>query len=154
MLILIAEIGKSKSKTSASFIRPSRTPDQTQSFVDAVHLKYATEKTERRDILAAGLDKEIEISGKTVYEVGFDKIRMQLRQLSELRIVLVDGMRVNKASSSDRKIQDVCPRIVDLDISRNLFESCEQIIAICGALDKLKSLTLKYTIHNTTWKGI
>lgn len=87
--------------------------------------------------------KEIEISGKIVYEVGFDKIRAQLAQLHELKIVLVDGMRIAQAETEDKKIRKVCPKIVELDLSRNLFQTCEEIIKICAELDNLRSLRLK-----------
>lgn len=112
-----------------------------QSFVEAVHQKYASEEIERREELVKR--KEIEISGKTVYEVGFDKVRAQLSQLHQLKIVLVDGMRIVQAETEDRKIREVCPLIVDLDLSRNLFQSCEEIIKICAELDNLRSLRLK-----------
>lgn len=122
-------------------MRPSRSPDPVGSFVEAVHQKYASEEIERRDALVQ--QKEIEISGKTVYEVGFDKIRAQLAQLHELKIVLVDGMRIVKAETEDRKIRDVCPKIVELDLSRNLFQTFEEIVKICAELDNLRSLRLK-----------
>lgn len=84
--------------------------------------------------------------GKIAYEVGFDKIRAQLAQLSELKIVIVDGMKVVKAETEDKKIREVCPKIVELDLSRNLFQSWEEIIKISAELDNLKSLTLRYTV--------
>lgn len=82
------------------------------------------------------------ISGKVAEEVGFDKIRRQMAQLDELKIVLVDGMRMNAAEIAGQQIRDTCPKIVELDLSRNLFESCAEIIRICGELESLKSLRL------------
>lgn len=122
-------------------MRPSRAPDAMESFVEAVHRKYASEEIERRDELVK--QKEIEISGKVVYEVGFDKIRAQLAQLDELKIVLVDAMRITEAEAEGKKIREICPKIVELDLSRNLFQSCGEIIKICAELDHLKSLRLK-----------
>ena len=133
-------IGLSSSPTSASFIAITRKADSDQSFVEAVRQKYATDITHLP--LAVALDKAIVISGKTVEEVGFEKIKKQQSQLHELKIVLVDGYRINKATSS-QAIKDVCPKIVDLDLSRNLFEDYSEIIKICRELDKLKSLRLK-----------
>lgn len=83
------------------------------------------------------------ISGKVAEEVGFDKIRRQLAQLNELKIVLVDGMRINAAEIDGQSIRDVCPKIVELDLSRNLFERCLEIIRICGELKRVRSLRLK-----------
>ena len=84
------------------------------------------------------------ISGKKVAEeVGFDKIRAQLAQLHELKIVLVDGLQVNCAERPDKRTRDVCPKIAELDLSRNLFESCTEIVHICGELRHLRTLKLK-----------
>ena len=116
--------------------------DPEQSFVQAVHQKYATEITAPQ--LPTALDKQIEISGKVVEKVGFDKIRKQQSQLDELKIVIVDGFRVSSAEDPDRKIRDVCPKIVELDLSRNLFETCKHIIKICEELHSLRSLRIKY----------
>ncbi|TAQ88541.1 hypothetical protein B7494_g3162 [Chlorociboria aeruginascens] len=131
---------QSRSKTTASFVRPSRTADPAQSFVEAVHQKYAAEITAQSAKVA--VDKQIEISGKVVQEVGFDKIRQQLAELHELKIVLVDGLRINSAEAPTKAIREVCPKIVELDLSRNLFESCQEIVHICGELDNLRSLRI------------
>jgi hypothetical protein len=89
-------------------------------------------------------EAQIMISRKKVAEeVGFDKIRAQLAQLHELKIVLVDGLQVCCAERPDKTIRDVCPRIAELDLSRNLFESCREIIHICGELDNLRTLKFK-----------
>jgi tubulin-specific chaperone E len=141
VLILIQILGRSSSKTAASFIRPSRAADSTQSFVEAVHQKYASGVTERRNVPA--LKSQIEISGKVVEEVGFDKIRRQLAQLHELKIVIVDGMRVAVAERGEKRIKEVCPKIVELDLSRNLFEYYDEIMNICRELEHLKVLRLK-----------
>lgn len=141
VLMLMQIIGRSSSKTAASFVRPSRATDPAQSFIEAVHQKYASGITERRNISIA--ESQIEISGKIVQEVGFDKIRQQLAQLHELKIVIVDGMRVALARTDDRRIQEVCPRIVELDLSRNLFEYCDEIMKICLELENLRVLRLK-----------
>lgn len=111
-----------------------------QNFVDAVREKYATDIINQPFTIA--LDNVIEISGKTVQEVGFDKIKKQQSQLHELKIVLVDGYRINKALSQST-IKDVCPKIMELDLSRNLFEDFSEIIEICKELKNIRSLRLK-----------
>ncbi|KFY21713.1 hypothetical protein V493_07180 [Pseudogymnoascus sp. VKM F-4281 (FW-2241)] len=131
------------STNAGSFVRPSRAPDVAESFVEAVHRKYASEHIEEQDEQNELIKKkEIEISGKVVYEVGFDKIRKQMAQLDELKIVLVDGMRIVKAETEGKRIRDTCPMIAELDLSRNLFQSCGEIIQICAQLDHLRSLRL------------
>jgi hypothetical protein len=87
----------------------------------------------------------VQISGKVVEEVGFDKIREQQSRLHELKIVLVDGMRINAGRDSRRHsaISIVCPSILELDLSRNLFERFQQIDDIIGQLGELRKLRLK-----------
>ncbi|KAG4441200.1 hypothetical protein IFR05_003318 [Cadophora sp. M221] len=126
----------SPSLTAASFIlSSSRTADPEQSFVDAVREKYGTPTT-------TDDSDEIIISGKTVEEVGFDKIRAQQARLHELKIVLVDGQRVSIAESSALEILTVCPKIEELDLSRNIFDSLAEVARICTELESLKSLRL------------
>lgn len=133
--------GISPSKTAASFVRPSRRSDPEQTFVEAVHQKYATGAINQASVIASNI--QIEISGKVVEEVGFDKISAQLARLHELRIVLIDGLQINGAETPDRAIREVCPRIAELDLSRNLFQTCKEIIHICRELDGLRILKLK-----------
>ncbi|CAD6447162.1 906476c0-f79f-4a73-bbb2-2be44800a934 [Sclerotinia trifoliorum] len=142
----------SKAPTPASFIRPTRKPDPEQSFVEAVFHKYAS---------GDGLDpsKQIVISGKVAEEVGFDKVARQQAQVHELKIVLVDGQRINRAhtksqtkeasatSGTDRSMVDLTvgeafPSIVELDLSRNLFRSLHEIEIICEQLKNLRILRL------------
>lgn len=96
----------------------------------------------------------IEISGKVVEEVGFDKIRRQLAELQELRIVLLDGLRVvgvlpsyeqDQDSDSDaaRQIGLTCPKIIELDLSRSLLSRWSDLWQICNQLKHLKRLKLK-----------
>ena len=101
--------------------------------------------------------ERIEISGKVVEEVGFDKIRKQQAELAELRIVLVDGICVaglreaaweGEAGGEDWKvcleqIERTCPSIVELDLSRGLVERWVDVVGIFRALKGLRSLTLK-----------
>lgn len=103
---------------------------------------------------AAGRGKAIEISGKVVEEVGFDKIRKQLAELQELRIVLLDGLRVvgvlatySQAqvfhSEEVQKIGETCPKITELDLSRSLLSRWRDVWDICNQLKYLKKLKLK-----------
>lgn len=129
--------GLSSSPTAASLLlSSSRTPDPERSFVDAVRQKYGKPAT-------ADESDEIVISGKTVEEVGFDKIRAQQARLHELKIVLVDGQQVSTAESSPLEIRTVCPKIEELDLSRNLFDTLAEVARICTELESLKSLRIK-----------
>jgi hypothetical protein len=122
-------------------VRPTRTADPPQSFIEALHQKYVSEITGRRDALVA--ESQIAISGKVVEEVGFDKIRQQLAQLHELKIVIVDGLRIATAEKAEKRIKEICPKIIELDLSRNLFEQCKEIMNICRELANLRVLRLE-----------
>ncbi|PMD14574.1 RNI-like protein [Hyaloscypha hepaticicola] len=130
---------QSPSPTAASFLRTTRLKDEEQTFLEAVHSKYA-------DYTPSILTDPtvVQISGKVVEEVGFDKIREQQSQLHELKIVLVDGMRINAGRDPRRHsaISIVCPSILELDLSRNLFEKFQQIDDIIGQLGELRKLRL------------
>lgn len=97
----------------------------------------------------------IEISGKLVEEVGFDKIAKQFAELQELRIVLLDGLRVTGVLSSyeqpesqvleaAQEIAKTCPNIEELDLSRSLLSSWRHVWDICNSLKQLKKLKVKY----------
>lgn len=157
----IADIasGKSNYGTAGSFVRPSRPSDPPRSFLEGIHEKYASEFEQRR---TAGLpqdapsgSKAIEISGKVVEEVGFDKIRKQLAELEELRIVLLDGLCISgvlssfdqpedQASQAASQIATTCPKIIELDLGRNLLSHWRPVWEICNQLKQLKRLRLKY----------
>jgi hypothetical protein len=112
--------------------------------VEAVYHKYVTQSTTSTPAPSSvAVDRQIVISGKVAEEIGFEKIRQQQAQVDELKVVLVDGLCINRAESGSSKVKDVCPKIVELDLSRNLFEGVEEIGVICMQLEKLKSLRLK-----------
>ncbi|KAJ5230724.1 hypothetical protein N7489_011432 [Penicillium chrysogenum] len=149
---------KSKHPTAGSFVRPSRPSDQPLSFLEALREKYASES--ENNLTGNTLDrgatvqgKAIQISGKVVEEVGFDKIRKQLAELQELRIVLLDGLRVvgvlasydqDQVSHSEaaQKIGETCPKITELDLSRSLLSRWRDVWDICNQLKHLKRLKL------------
>ena len=129
--------GRSTSSTAASFIRPSRPSDQPLGFFEALEKKYASSSAE--DIAATAT--EIQISGKTVEEVGFEKIRQQLAELQELRIVVLDGACI---ATVERDLDKQDLKIVELDLSRNLLESWYDVMLICSSLQHLQILKLEY----------
>ncbi|CAG8255661.1 unnamed protein product [Penicillium nalgiovense] len=166
---------KSKHPTAGSFVRPSRPSDQPLSFLEALREKYASdsENSLTSNTLGSGATvqgKAIEISGKVVEEVGFDKIRKQLAELQELRIVLLDGLRVAGVLASydqdhvsyneaAQKIGETCPKIMELDLSRSLLSRWRDVWDICNQLKYLKRLKLngnrfQALEHDLTFKGI
>lgn len=110
--------------------------------MEAIRQKYASEVTGPWDALSR--ESRIQISAsKIVEEVGFEKIRQQLAQLQELKIVIVDGLQIAYARKDGRTIKETCPKIQELDLSRNLFETLQEIMRICIELENLRSLRLK-----------
>ncbi|KAE9964639.1 hypothetical protein EG328_010291 [Venturia inaequalis] len=138
----------SKEPTPASFIRPARQPDVRRSFIEALRFKYASHHTDIVFQNGRPADRAIQISGKEVEEVGFDKIRKQQAGLHELKIVLLDGLCVDQRIATNTldhalpEIREVCPKIVELDLSRNLLAQWDPIAAVCHQLLHLKSLRL------------
>lgn len=129
-------------------MRPSRPADAPQSFIAALYEKYATENGGAAAAQHRNPEIEIVYFGKKVAEeVGFDKIRRQLARVEELKIVILDGMRIAwdvQFEDGGRTIRETGPVIAELDLSRNLFESFRTVVKICRELRDLKSLRLKY----------
>ncbi|KAI0396647.1 hypothetical protein F5Y17DRAFT_75298 [Xylariaceae sp. FL0594] len=124
----------SRSATAASFVRPTRPTDRPTSFIGALQDKYASE-------LAS--TAAIQFSGKVAEEVGFEKIRRKQAQLSELRYVVLDEARICAVySEGDQPITETCPKVVELDLSRNLFKKIGTVVAICSELPRLRNLRL------------
>jgi len=93
----------------------------------------------------------VEISGKVVEEVGFDKIRKLLARVEDLKIVILDSMRIVSAvgGGDDGRfgamtVAETCPKIVELDLSHNLFVDFSPLVDVCSQLPDLRSLRLKY----------
>lgn len=129
-----SKTGASSSPTCASFLPINKTPGAEQSFLEAIRKKYGHVETP---------EVETRLSrSKVVENVGFQKVQDQLGQLDKLEIVLVDGHGIKNAESAER-ILKTCPRIVELDLSRNLFDDYLDIIRICGALEHLRRLRLR-----------
>lgn len=138
---LIKRTGLSKSPTAASFIRPTRRSDPSQSFLSALHEKYAATTGE----YAGGPDAQIITFGtKVAQEMGFDKIRAQQSKLEDLKYVILDGMRIDRARDEDEaSIEETCPSVMHLNLSRCLWGSIKEIALVCGGLKNLKKLAMR-----------
>jgi hypothetical protein len=152
------------SPTSASFIRPTRKPDPPRTFVQALKSKYASETVEEDfkdpDVHVVfnhqppqpQKQKPVLFNGKPAEEIGFDKIRRQLAQLGELKIIILDGLCMQRPEARGEEwlkggekndVKEACPKAMELDLSRNLFEEWREIAAICEQLPGLKSLRVE-----------
>ncbi|KAK5221981.1 hypothetical protein LTR47_003174 [Exophiala xenobiotica] len=131
---------------AASFVRPSRKPDPERTLLEAVKFKYAPTTVPNANNNVA--DETIEISGKVVEEVGFERIQKQLSVLTDLKIVLIDELVVSgvarRGASRDEirqaqfELAQTCPNIVELDIGWNVIETWQDVADICQPLKKLK----------------
>jgi hypothetical protein len=67
--------------------------------------------------------------------------------LDELQFVILDGVQVahatDPARDGDQVISQVCPKVRELDLSRNLFERFGPIVQICSELKLLRTLKVK-----------
>ncbi|KKK16211.1 hypothetical protein AOCH_003715 [Aspergillus ochraceoroseus] len=141
-----------------------------RSFLEALREKYASEfeQTLARQAGAAGsaedFPRPIEFNGKVAEEVGFDKIRKQLAELEELKIVLLDGLRVagvlaqaaetERREKAGKEVEQTCPKIVELDLSRNLLASWTDLADICRRLGRLKLLRLNSNRFGPVVEGL
>lgn len=91
-------------------------------------------------------------NGKPAEEIGFDKIRRQLAQLSELKIIILDGLCMYRPEARQDEwlrggekndVREACPKAIELDLSRNLFEEWREVAAICEQLPGLRSLRVE-----------
>ncbi|KAI9844405.1 MAG: hypothetical protein M1837_005606 [Sclerophora amabilis] len=145
---------KSQHPTAGSFVRPTRPTDPSLSYLEALQQKYARKSTPSDGPLELSeVPKNlIKWGGKLVEEIGFEKIRTQLAMLQELRTVLLDGACIagllSNAQDEDYErravereyIYATCPKIIELDLSRNLFERWRDVIEICIQLEELRIL--------------
>ncbi|KAI0409431.1 Thioesterase/thiol ester dehydrase-isomerase [Xylaria palmicola] len=125
---------RSRSATPASFVRPTRPAEAPASFIAALQDKYAAELSETA---------AIHFSGKVAEEVGFEKTRSKQAQLSELRYAVLDGACIATVyGNGDPSIAETCPKVVELDLGRNLFREIAPVVAICSELPRLRELRL------------
>ncbi|KAI9808676.1 MAG: hypothetical protein M1825_003828 [Sarcosagium campestre] len=145
----------SKETKVASFVRPSRPAEPPLGFLDALRRKYVSGE-ESSTLQRQGKERPVEWGGKVVEEVGFEKIRQQMANLSDLHIVLLDNTSLAGVTSTpvsrdgrDRgpfleQIHRTCAKIHHLDLSRNLLECWQDVLHICGALRELKILRVRF----------
>ncbi|KIW95216.1 uncharacterized protein Z519_03800 [Cladophialophora bantiana CBS 173.52] len=141
----------SSSPTAASFVRPSRNPDPERTLLEAVKFKYAPVSSSGVNAtVSSAADDMIEISGKVVEEVGFERIQKQLSVLTDLKIVLVDELVVSGIArrgaskqhirNAQLEVERTCPNIVELDLGWNVIETWRDIVDMCIPFRKLKIL--------------
>jgi hypothetical protein len=87
---------------------------------------------------------QIKFSGKVAEEVGFEKIRRKQADLAELKFAILDGTRIAYPyAEGDESIRSICPKVIELELSRNLFTKVGTVVEICLELPGLRSVRLK-----------
>jgi len=97
---------------------------------------------------SAKQDTKVWISGKQVEEFDYQQINKRHSDLQNLRIVVLDRMLLRQATSAapHPDLKETCANIAELDLSRNLFESLDEVAHICVQLKGLRTLTLEYSL--------
>lgn len=117
-------------------MRPTRPAEPPCSFIAALQDKYTSE--------VSTTSAQIKFSGKVAEEVGFHKIQRKQANLAELKFLILDGTRIAYPyADGDRRIAQTCPKAIELDLSRNLFNSFRTVVEICSELPALRNLRLK-----------
>lgn len=134
----------SKSTTAASFVRPSRPTDRPRTFLEALRFKYGGKVAPGEAV------NPVEISGKAVEEIGFDKIRRQQAELQDLRVAVLDELQLcgiarepltpESLHRARDDIAQTCPNIIELDLGWSLLETWQDVAEICRPLQKLRIL--------------
>ncbi|GLG94418.1 Tubulin-specific chaperone E [Gryllus bimaculatus] len=122
--------------TSGSFVRFGKV-NFGHDCATAIHNRYGEVKGE-----TAGVDKSnLEILKKNMkaplFEVvGFDKVNRKQSQFDKLTVVCLKEELVN-GSGAPGELKNLCPRIAELDLSRNLLNSWEVVAEIAQQLTDL-----------------
>ncbi|KAI9090038.1 hypothetical protein DFS34DRAFT_381295 [Phlyctochytrium arcticum] len=137
---------------SGSFVRAATVTAKDsfpRSFLAALLEKYAPQHVIEDSVIqlqpneAGVLSSDKKIAVETV---GWAKVARKIGKLDELREVGLAGQRVGYAIDAEtaQTLTMTCPAIEDLDLSRNLFDSWDQVADICRQLPHLESLRLAY----------
>jgi hypothetical protein len=86
----------------------------------------------------------IYFSTKQAEEVGFDKFAKRQAALQGIHVLVLDHMcmRAIDRESEREMIGENCKEITDLDLSRNLFESLDEIFPLLSLFPKLRNVVL------------
>lgn len=66
--------------------------------------------------------------------------------MAELTVVILEDLQVATPRAKDEEegaIAKTCPKITQLDLSRNLFERLDPVLDICRELPNLQHLSIK-----------
>jgi Leucine-rich repeat (LRR) protein len=128
------EYFQTKLDNAGSFFSTKRSVDFGRGFVEALREKYlANASTTPIDI---GTSKEVQM-------IGWEKTESKLARLELLMEVGLSNMRI-VGEPFVGLVQATCPRVTDLDLSKNLFADLSDIAKICNELKYLEILRLNH----------
>nr|XP_039320235.1 tubulin-specific chaperone E isoform X2 [Saimiri boliviensis boliviensis] len=127
---------KCRHPTGGSFIRPKKVNFGTD-FLTAVKNRYVLEDELEED----GKEQIVTIGNKPVETIGFDSIMKQQSQLSKLQEVSLRNCAVSCAGEKGG-VAEACPNIRNVDLSKNLLSSWDEVIHIADQLRHLEVLNL------------
>ena len=117
-----------------------------RTFLSALYEKYTQESSDVR--LTFGANKQVQVE-----TVGWEKIQEKQKHLEMLMVVGLAEQRIGLLDHPD-EIQNACPRIQDLDLSKNLLKSWEDVSAICKELPSLTSLRLSFNQFDSALSSV
>ncbi|XP_032820722.2 tubulin-specific chaperone E isoform X3 [Petromyzon marinus] len=127
--------------TGGSFIRPKKA-DLGVPFLSAVRDKYAQLEDNTGELPQEYTSSVGSTSQKIPMQVvGMEKIFQKQSCLESLKIVALSGLGVNSPGPAEA-IREACPNIGDLDISRSLLSSWQEVALITEQLCNLSILIL------------
>ncbi|XP_047109126.1 tubulin-specific chaperone E [Schistocerca piceifrons] len=133
---------KARFPQSGSFIRPAKA-NFGVSCPEAIRERYGEVKGDE----TAGIDRkglellQKEINARFLEVVGFDKVNRQQSDFSKLQVVWLREHQVSTAGSPGELFQ-LCPRIRELDLSRNLLNNWTAVAEIAIQLQFLRILNV------------
>uniref|UniRef100_A0A671GC59 Tubulin folding cofactor E n=1 Tax=Rhinolophus ferrumequinum TaxID=59479 RepID=A0A671GC59_RHIFE len=122
--------------TGGSFVRPNKVNFGVD-FLTAIKKRYVLEDGPEED----GKEQIVTIGNKPVETIGFDSIIKQQSQLSKLQEISLRNCAVSCAGDKGG-IAKACPNIRNVDVSRNLLSSWDEVIDIADQLTHLEVLNL------------
>lgn len=96
----------------------------------------------------AGIDKENlaslqkEINAPFLEMVGFSKVNKKQSKFDQLEIICLREEAISNAGEP-RELEILCPKLSELDISKNLFNSWQNVSDICVQLNSLTRLNVR-----------
>ncbi|KAG8516628.1 Tubulin-specific chaperone E, partial [Galemys pyrenaicus] len=132
---------KCRHPTGGSFIRPNKVNFGVD-FLTAVKNRYVLEDESEEN----GNKQVVTIGNKPVETVGFESVIKCQSQLSKLREISLRNCAVNCAGERGG-IAKTCPNIREVNLSKNLLSSWDEVIHIADQLEHLETLNLRICRH-------